>query len=171
MVMAVAGAAHAGGQASTIGVGAEFQLSGAGGASVNYDGGPWHAGAFFGFADRGRNSDADFVFGGQFYYHLHSTAMSDFGVGGSIGIVSDGDAGPRNDQRDTLVYIEPGIQIRLFLASNVAFSASTGIVIGQGDADGVGITGSTIGGGTVSVTNGGTAIGFTGGLGLHYYFF
>jgi hypothetical protein len=155
MLLVVAqGSATAGGQSGSLGVGAEFQLNGAGGASLSYDAGDFHAGGFLGFFDPGGNQDSTFQFGGRFYYHIHSTAMSDFGVGGSLGVVSFPNA---MNERQTGIYVEPGVQIRLFLASNVALSASTGVVIGTSDADGVAITGS--------------AVGFVGGVGLHYYFF
>ncbi len=151
LVMAAAGVANAGGQAGSIGVGAEFQINGTGGASLNYDAGDFHVGGFLGYLDDDGPDNSQFDLGARFYYHVHSTAMADFGVGGSIGIVSADQ--PGGGDRTTLVFLEPGIQIRLFLASNVAISASTGIVIGTADADGVLVTGQTIG------------------AGLHYYFF
>lgn len=166
LTLAATGAAEAGGQAGSVGVGAEYLLSGTGGASVNYDGGAWHAGGALGYADPGQG-DASWSLAGRFYYHVHSTAMADFGVGGSLGIASVPDG---MGDKASLVYLEPGIQIRLFLASNVAVSAQTGIVFGLSDADGTSISGSAIGGGTVVVSGGGV-VGLGGGLGLHYYFF
>jgi hypothetical protein len=104
--------------------------------------------------------------GGRFFYHLHSTAMSDFGLGGSLGIANAPDPAPMSNDSVTLVYVEPALQIRLFLAANVAVSASAGIVIGVADASGVAVTGQTItGGGAVS------GLSFSGGAGIHYYFF
>lgn len=167
-LVALGGVAEAGGQAGTLGVGGEFMMSGVGGASVNYDAGDFHVGGFLGFSDSDAQNGSAFEIGGRFYYHVHSTAMSDFGVGGALGIASVPDNNPAVDQRSTLVYAEPGVQIRLFLASNVALSATTGIILGVSDADGVAITGSTLGG-RAAVTAGG--ISFGGGLGLHYYFF
>lgn len=167
MILGVAGAAQAGGSPGTIGVGAEFQIAGPGGASMNYDAGQFHVGGFLGFADADGDDNTVFTVGGRFFYHVHSTTDADFSVGGSLGIVSAPDAGPNND-RNTLVYVEPGVQIRVFLAANVALSASTGIVLGVVDADGVAITGSA-GIGAVSITTAG--VGFGGGVGLHYYFF
>ncbi|HTL36208.1 MAG TPA: hypothetical protein VL326_23915 [Kofleriaceae bacterium] len=161
LVMAASGLAHAGGQSGSLGVGAEFQIVNAnvfgiavpvGGASVNYDAGDFHAGGFFGFADPDGPDNTAYSLGGRFYYHVHSTAMSDFGVGGSIGMLHLHNP-PGMNNTDTFVFLEPGIQIRLFLASNVAISASTGIVIGTADASGVGLTGQTFAGG------------------IHYYFF
>ncbi len=167
LLLGAAGAAHAGGSPASIGVGAEFQLSGAGGASMNYDAGDFHVGGFLGFADSDGDDNTVFTVGGRFYYHLHSTTDADFGLGGSLGVVSQPEGGG-SDNRNTLVFVEPGIQIRVFLAANVALSASTGIVLGVVDADGVAITGSA-GTGSFSVSSGGIAFG--GGVGLHYYFF
>jgi hypothetical protein len=81
-LVAAAGTASAGGQAGSIGVGAETDIRGVGGLSVNYDVGMFHAGGFLFFSDDAIADDVtQFGVGGRFYYHLHSTAMSDFGVG------------------------------------------------------------------------------------------
>jgi hypothetical protein len=168
MMVGVAGVAEAGGSAGTIGVGAEYQISGVGGASMNYDAGDFHVGGFLGFADDDGADNTVFQIGGRFFWHVHSTTDADFGVGGTIGILSFPDNMPGSNDRLTAVFVEPGVQIRVFLAANVALSANTGIILGVVDADGVGITGSTIG------SSGGfstTALGFGGGAGLHYYFF
>jgi hypothetical protein len=152
LVMAASGLAQAGGQSGSIGVGAEYQLNPVtGGPSLNYDAGDFHVGGFFSFSDDNGPDNTDYSLGGRFYYHVHSTAMADFGVGGTIGIYSF-EPGMGAD-RQTAIFVEPGVQIRLFVASNVAISAATGIMIGVADADGVAITGQTITGG------------------LHYYFF
>jgi len=151
LLVAGSGLAYAGGQPGSLGVGAEFQLSGLGGASVNYDAGDFHLGGFFSYSDDIGGNDSDLQIGGRFFYHVHSTAMADFGLGGSLGIESF-DPGAGAD-RVTGVFLEPGVQVRVFLAANVAISATTGIMIGVADADGVLITGQTITGG------------------LHYYFF
>ena len=145
-----AGTALAGGSEGSLGIGAEYQLSGLGGVSANYDLGKFHVGGFFGFSDDDGPDNTDFDLGARFYYHLHSTAMSDFGIGGSLGIgVRDSAGGSA-----TLMFLEPGIQLRAFVVSNVALSFSSGIVLGVVDAAGVGITGQF------------TALG-----GVHYYFF
>ena len=149
-----AGTAFAGGSKGSVGVGAELQLSGLGGMSANYDMGEFHFGGFLGFTDEGGVDDTDIELGGRFYYHLHSTAMADFGVGGSIGIGFLGDETPNVDNDLTVVFIEPGIQIRAFIASNVALSFTGGLTLGVSDADGVAVTGQ-----------------FNGVGGVHYYFF
>jgi hypothetical protein len=156
VLVGAAGTASAGGQSGTIGVGAESDLRGAGGLSLNFDGGIFHAGGYIGYNDDLLNvspigaSASQFQVGGRFYYHLHSTAMSDFGVGGQLGIAV-ADIG---DDSVTGIYIQPGIQVRMFVASNVALSGSAGFNIAAGDDDGL-----FLGGDLVS------------GFGFHYYFF
>jgi len=149
-----ASAASAGGSKGSIGVGGEYQISGLGGMSANYDAGEFHVGGFLGFADGGGDDDTDVELGARFYYHLHSTAMSDFGVGGSFGLGLFGDRTPGADNNQTLVYIEPGLQLRLFIASNVALSFTGGLTLGTADAEGVAVTAQPV-----------AAAGF------HYYFF
>jgi hypothetical protein len=121
-------AAIAGGSKGSLGVGAEYQLGDAlipgpysslGGLSMNYDLGQFHVGGFLGMADRGEDDDTDIAIGGRFYYHVHSTAMSDFGIGGQIGIGMFGDRSPLSDKDVSVVLIEPGFQIRAFVTSNV----------------------------------------------------
>jgi len=96
---------------------------------MNYDAGMFHAGGFLAFYDAKGANNTVFEVGGRFYYHLHSTAMSDFGLGGSIGIANvDRNAfGGMAAESATLIFVEPGMQIRLFLASNVALSVAAGI--------------------------------------------
>ena len=155
LVMATSGLAHAGGQEGSFGVGAEVQLSGISGASVNYDAGAFHVGGLLGYADDAGVNDY-FQVGARFFYHVHSTAMSDFGLGGNLGIASVRDQMDPDD-RSSYVFLEPGIQIRLFLAANVALAFTTGVAIGLNDADGVTISGQ--------------GTGFNFGGGVHYYFF
>jgi hypothetical protein len=149
-----AGTALAGGSEGAIGFGAEFQLSGLGGISGSYDMGQFHVGAFLGFDDDAGDDNTDLALGGRFYYHLHSTAMSDFGIGGSLGMAFIGDRTPGADNDATVVFIEPGIQTRAFVASNVALSFTAGLSLGLADADGVFLDGQPV---------------FAGGV--HYYFF
>lgn len=167
-MVTTAGIAHAGGQEGSVGVGAEYQLSGLGGASVNYDAGAFHAGGFFAFYDQSGRNNTVFTLGGRFYYHVHSTAMSDFGVGGGIGLASIPDmlTGATGNGSQTFVFVEPGFQIRVFVASNVALSVSGGLMIGTADADAVAVTGQSFSGGGAL-----KGVGFTGGAGIHYYFF
>lgn len=170
LVLGTAGAARAGGQSGSIGVGAEAELNGIGGVSVNYDAGKFHAGAMLGYRriDQGGNTDSETDFGARFYFHVHSTAMSDFGVGAALGIASVpvmGGMGTTNRQTD--VFLEPGFQIRLFVSSNVALSFTAGLSLGLSDATTTAIAGQGVGISTSTRDR----IGLEGGAGVHYYFF
>ncbi len=168
LLMASAGVASAGGSDGSIGVGAEYMLSsfsgggtpgggfsgGLGGPSLNFDAGKFHVGGFLAIVDPGGPGNTAIELGGRFYYHVHSTAMADFGIGGTIGMLNY-DTGPADGQdRNTAVFIEPGFQIRVFLQANVALSLGAGLAIGAADADGVALIGNA-----------------TGSAGFHYYFF
>ncbi len=151
--------AFAGGQADALGVGAEFQMNGlTGGVSMNYDLGKMHVGGFVGFNDNG-NDETDYTIGGRFFYHVHSRGQSDFSVGGQLGWYSDETVMGGNSNRDTLLFLEPSVQIRAFITPNVALSFDAGIIIALSDADGTVVTGGILGQGV------------TGGAGVHYYFF
>jgi hypothetical protein len=151
-VVASAGTASAGGLAGSLGVGAEFQVSGLGGLSINYDAGKFHAGGFFGYFDPAGQDNSTVDVGGRFFYHLASTASSDFSVGGSLGIQSaNAPAGSNN--RNTDVFLEPGFQIRMFVVPNVALSFSGGLIIGAADASELDLSGNV-----------------SGEAGIHYYF-
>jgi hypothetical protein len=163
LLFAATNPASAGGQEGEIGVGAEFGLNGqTGGLSANYDAGKFHFGGFLGMFDPAGDDNLDFTFGARFYYHIHSTAMSDFGIGGLFGMYSQDQ--PEPAERNLFVFLEPGLQIRLFLASNVALSFGAGISIGLADADGV-----AIGGGIVNPSGSFGVVNAT--AGVHYYFF
>jgi hypothetical protein len=149
ILFSTVGVAQAGGQPGSIGVGAEFQLSGLGGLSMNYDTGKFHVGGFIGLDDPEGDDNTEIEIGGRFYYHVASTAMSDFSIGGSLGILS-ADAG---EDRDTDLFIEPCFQIRAFIVSNVALSFAGGFSIGAADASDLVITGDV-----------------NGLAGVHYYF-
>lgn len=158
-----AGTASAGGSKGSIGVGAEtslgtipivpgisFDLSG---VSMNYDAGEFHVGGLLGFLDGGGDDDSLVAIGGRFYYHIHSTAMSDFGIGGNATMAFIGDGTDTTDNPRVLL-LEPGLQLRAFIASNVALSFFGGVSLGLMDADGVVVDGQV-----------------TGSAGFHYYFF
>lgn len=150
VLASTAGVASAGGIAGSIGVGTEVQLSGVGGLSANYDAGRFHVGGFIGVDDPRGADNTRFDIGGRFFFHVASTAMSDFSLGGSLGIRQQSGAG---DTDTTLLFIEPGFQIRAFIASNVALSFTGGFSIGAADADDLVIDGQV-----------------NGIAGVHYYF-
>jgi hypothetical protein len=148
IVCACATTAMAGGLPNSIGVGADFQLSGIGGLSVNYDTGKFHAGGFLGYFDPRGPNNTTVDFGGRFFYHIAATASSDFSIGGSLGIQSINDAGNPNN-RDTNVFLEPSFQIRVFVVPNVALSFAGGLEIGAADASELNLTGQIIGEGSI----------------------
>ena len=80
--------------------------------------------------------------------------MAEFGIGGGFGVGLVGDRMPGMDNNATLVFIEPGFQIRAFVASNVALSFTGGLTLGVADAEGVAVNGQL------------NAV-----AGVHYYFF
>jgi hypothetical protein len=154
-VLASAAPALAGGKEGTVGVGAEVGLNGlTGGASVNYDAGPFHVGGFLGFQDGNMDDDTDYTLGARFYYHVHDTTMSDFSVGVMVGFFSRDDQNVMVDNRNSEVYFEPGAQIRAFISNNVALSFTAGISFGLADANGAGLGAQ-----------------LQGVAGVHYYFF
>jgi hypothetical protein len=116
--------------AGTLGVGAEYQLSGLGGVSLNYDAGLFHVGGFFGMSDPTGPNNTAFDFGGRFFFHLHRSATADFSIGGSVSFASV-ETGPNTTTTD--VFLEPGFQIRWFAASNVALSFTGGFSFGLDD--------------------------------------
>lgn len=158
IVFASVGTARAGGQPNSIGVGAELQVSGVGGLSINYDAGRFHAGGFFGYFDPAGGNNSTVDVGGRFFFHVASTATSDFSLGGSLGLENANDANNPNN-RHTDVFIEPSFQIRAFIVSNVALSFTGGIVIGilNNDSRELDLTSNTSGR-------------LTGMAGIHYYF-
>jgi len=154
MLVLATATAQAGGSKGSIGIGAELQLSGTTGISADYDAGDFHAGALFGVQDPAGPGNTDIDLGAHFYWHIHSTAMSDFGLGGALGLqfLNRGSGGMNNPATD--FYIEPGFQVRAFIAANVALSFTAGFTVGLADADGFQLLGD-----------------FNGTAGFHYYFF
>jgi hypothetical protein len=152
-ILATARSASAGGVAGSIGVGAEFDIRGVGGLSANYDAGKFHVGGFLGYFNPAGDNNTEIDVGGRFFFHLASTASSDFGLGGLIGIQNV----PSGANRQSFLVIEPGFQIRTFIVPNVALSFTVGMEIGTAvsgpSSDELNITGNIIGQG-----------------GIHYYF-
>ena len=141
------------GGAGGLGIGVAAMLTGLSGASVAYDGGPWHLDSMISFAKADGPSPGNrlvFGLGGRFWFHLHKTSSSDFSVGGGLGFLHNGPAG---DDDDTVVSLEGGILLRAFIASNVALGVSAGLGIVSVDRTQVGLDGQ-----------------FIGAAGIHYYF-
>lgn len=158
-LVAATGVANAGGSAGSIGVGGEYQLSGLGGLSANYDAGNFHVGGFLSLNDPDGEDNTDFGVGVRFFYHIASTAMSDFSVGGSVGLFSEGKPALEppvtpDGERYNNLYLEPGFQIRAFVTPNVALSFTGGLLIRALDDSGLELGAQA-----------------TGIAGVHYYFF
>ena len=129
--------AFAGGSKGAIGVGADLPLANntLPEIAVDYDAGAFHVGGGIGAANPDGPDNGQFDISGHFYYHVASTAMADFGVGGGLTIDMQNLGTPPSGANDdvTNIYLEPGFQIRAFLASNVALSFTAGLSIGVGD--------------------------------------
>jgi hypothetical protein len=122
------------------------------GLSVVYDGGPWHAEGILGIFKQ-PVSKANVAIGGNFWFHLHKTANADFSLGGGLGI---------NAGNATVFYLQAGGQIRAFLTSNVALSATLGLAFSVIDLEQIGLGGQTLAS---------SSVGGLGSVGLHYYFY
>jgi len=131
-VLLVASPAFAGGSKGAIGVGAEFQLSGVNGIGVDFDAGAFHVGGLVGAANPDGPDNGEVDVAAHFYFHVASTSMSDFGVGGGFGL-QFARLGDPSDDNVTNVFLDPGFQIRAFIASNVALTFTGGLTIGVGD--------------------------------------
>jgi hypothetical protein len=150
--MAASGASATG---NSIGIGVLTTLGGAltgfpGAISVDYDAGQFNAGGFVAVVDDDGDDNFGFLVGGRFFYHVAKSSYGDFGVGGSLAIVNQA-TGP--DDSATALFIDPGFQIRAFVASNVALVFAGGITIGAADAGGIALGGQ-----------------LSGSAGVHYYF-
>lgn len=121
-----------------------------GGLQIAYDPGAWHLEGLFGITDPGGSNDNDIRVGARFWYHLHAMSAADFSIGGGVGYRK---LGTDNENNDDLVEVEAGAHIRAFITSNVAVSASAGLLIATADYDGFALGGNLLGG-----------------LGLTYYF-
>jgi len=154
--------AQAGGKDGTIGVGIESQIATTGGIdngidalSLNFDAGRFHVGGYLGIGDPAGANNTLFGIGARFFYHLHMSPMSDFGLGGSIGLLEvPVEADQPTHHYNSELFVEPGFQIRAFITPNVALSFTGGIVIAAADASGVDLGGN-----------------LEGVAGVHYYFF
>jgi hypothetical protein len=135
-------------------------LGGPVGLSLAYDAGPWHAEGILGLIKPGSGVKANFDIAGRFWFHLHSTANADFSVGGGLGYLRIGHSAPAEATNG--IFIEAGGQIRAFIASNVALSATLGLSIATADFEAYGLGGQSLAGQTLG--------GFAG-VGLHYYFY
>jgi hypothetical protein len=137
-----------------VGVGVQGMLLplGPSGLSVAYDGGAWHAEGLLGIRKE-PVVKALVEVGGNFWFHLHKTANSDFSVGGGLGLAASG---------GTVFFLQAGGQMRAFITSNISLSATLGLAFSLIDREAIGLGGQSLSDSTV----GGLA-----GVGLHYYFY
>jgi hypothetical protein len=131
--------AQGGGQTG-VGIGAEAMLTGLRGAAVTYEAGAFHIAGLVGLASNGQT---ELRFAGRFFFVVHSASSADFSLGGGVGVV-DRDDGNNNEGTD--FHLEGVAQLRVFLAPNVAVSASAGLGAIGGDGDGLRIDGQLVGG-------------------------
>jgi hypothetical protein len=125
------GSSYSGGR-GTIGVGGIEYLSGLAGLSVAFDPGPWHLDTELAFSG-GNGANSTVLVGGRFWYHLKAGANADLSAGAGLAYQRVNPPGP--PAAATAILIEGGILIRIFLTTNVALGASTGLVIGTNDAN------------------------------------
>lgn len=149
------GTAEARAQASSgsgLGVGVEATITGLNGPAIVYQAPQFHIDGVIGVNSLGLGGGDNFLIAGRFFYEIHSGELSDFSLGGGIGIINF-DNDPGDDDAD--LHFEAGAQIRAFLAPNVALSTSLGLgfVVDEGDDD-FGILGQ-----------------LTGAMGVTYFFF
>ncbi len=127
-----ASAQSAGGNTG-FGLGVEAMLAGPAGPALVYQADKFHITAIFAF-DTGVDdnfllSNDEITVGGRFLYQLHSFGdVSDFSVGGGLGIDDDSGGGDDID-----IYFEGLAQIRAFIVPNVAIHTSLGVVAESDD--------------------------------------
>ncbi len=159
-------AAHAAhGTEHGIGVGVTQTLAGVSGATFVYDASAFHIVGLLGFESVNRADDTTrLALGGQFLFHLSTSAQSDFSIGPGLTIQRHTTDGPGGDE--TNVDIEILAQIRAFIVPNVALSASLGFLVVTVDNNSL-AGGITSGGGGNTVAFGGQVLGA---LGITYFF-
>jgi hypothetical protein len=129
-----AAAQHPAGMRAGLGAGAEATTTGIVGGTFVYDRGNLHLDALLGA--RFAHNDSAIAVAARLFFPLHSTQAADFSIGPGLGLVhfEHGD-NPPNNARNNEVHLEGAAQIRAFIVSNVALSASAGIgaIFANGD--------------------------------------
>jgi len=130
----VATAQEGTGSASGIGVGVESMLTGPVGPTFVYQATNFHIDAIFAFDSNDNpvsflDRTNELSIGGRIFFQVHEGEIADFSLGGGIGITTDDDGGPGNNNDDIDFHLEGGAKIRAFLAPNVALTASLGLGI------------------------------------------
>lgn len=114
-----------GGEEMVLGVGANWQLTGDQGAQLVLEMAQFHVdiGIALGFQDGG---NTEIGLSGMFWYHLRSGDRSDFSIGGGLGFSH---IAPDMGDSQNEITLGAGAQLRAWLTSNVAVSASVGFFI------------------------------------------
>lgn len=129
-----------------------LDFSPAGAATLSYDAGNFRIDGLLYMLFIARDNVDDqgaFAIGARAFYKLHSSSKADFSVGGGLvlGFVDAGDT-------DLRLGLDGAVQLRVWLASNVALNGSAGIGFSIGDSPFVFALSGQL----------------TGGFGLIYYF-
>jgi hypothetical protein len=139
-VLAVAAVAAIGGSARAegttgIGVGAQILSDGNSGVAVTYDADKFRLQGILGFADEGDVTQVRLA--GRGFVPVHSGAMSDFSIGGGLGVINTGNG----DDSVNVVLIEALGQARAFITSNVSLDFTLGFGVQTADGDAITIDG------------------------------
>jgi hypothetical protein len=133
-----------------VGLGAEATTTGIVGATFVYDAEVFHLDALFGAALT--KNDTNLEAAARFFFPLHHAQAADFSVGPGIGLVHGlhQDNAPPNgpapaSTSTNQVHLEGALQIRAFVVSNVAFSASAGLGIVFANGNNTAVIGGQVG--------------------------
>jgi hypothetical protein len=113
------------------GVGVEQNLGGLTGASFVYDAPRFHIDVLLGIQHVSEDGPdfSNVGVAGRFFFIVHRLDRADFALGGGIGIAR----AEQGNVSETNIHIEAAAQIRAFITSNVALSASLGLVVVTAD--------------------------------------
>jgi hypothetical protein len=124
------------------GAGAEATTTGVVGGTFVYDPGPFHLDALLGahFA----HEDEEIDLAARLFFPVHHSRAADFSLGPGLAIVHFNHPNPP----DNAIHVEGALQIRAFLVSNVALSATAGIgfIFANGDNNNRAVIGGQVGG-------------------------
>jgi hypothetical protein len=127
-------------------VGAEATTTGIVGGTFVYDAAVFHLDALFGA--RLTKNDTDLAVAARFFFPLHHGQAADFSIGPGVGFVhGQHDAPPPATGRNSnnQLHLEGALQIRAFVVSNVALSASAGLGVVIDNGNNTAIIGGQVG--------------------------
>ncbi len=120
-----------------MGFGVASMLTGPVGMAFTYDNVVWRADALLMVQDR---ANTDFFVAGRFWYPVHSRGLSDFSIGGGLGVMHPGATNSSNTTS-----IEAGAQVRIFVVPNVALTGTVGFGLVSGPTDNWALSGHPLG--------------------------